>query len=146
MGVVYACAFSFMSKYLYQSCGPKPMTRVDINDNNQSSNMYNLLLIFWLSPNGNLYTLMRKIEVDYFHKVVTHFFLGDHSIPKIITYNLGISSRITCMSVLTLAYQFKVMDNSFISLIVSIVLDSKPRKYLQGLMQSRTNLLITQRG
>jgi hypothetical protein len=27
-----------MSKYLYQSCGPKPMTRVDINDNNQSSN------------------------------------------------------------------------------------------------------------
>jgi ribonuclease HI len=38
MGVVYACAFSFMSKYLYQSCGPKPMTRVDINDNNQSSN------------------------------------------------------------------------------------------------------------
>jgi hypothetical protein len=39
MGVVYACAFSFMSKYLYQSCGPKPMTRVDINDNNQSSNI-----------------------------------------------------------------------------------------------------------
>jgi hypothetical protein len=38
MGVVYACAFSFMSKYLCQSCGPKPMTRVDINDNNQSSN------------------------------------------------------------------------------------------------------------
>jgi hypothetical protein len=38
MGVVYACALSFMSKYLYQSCGPKPMTRVDINDNNQSSN------------------------------------------------------------------------------------------------------------
>jgi hypothetical protein len=35
---VYSCAFSFMSKYLYQSCGPKPMTRVDINDNNQSSN------------------------------------------------------------------------------------------------------------
>jgi hypothetical protein len=38
MGVVYACALSFMSKYLYQSCGPKHMTRVDINDNNQSSN------------------------------------------------------------------------------------------------------------
>jgi hypothetical protein len=38
MGFVYACALSFMSKYLYQSCGPKPMTRVDINDNNQSSN------------------------------------------------------------------------------------------------------------
>jgi hypothetical protein len=38
MGVVSACAFSFMSKYLHQSCGPKPMTRVDINDNNQSSN------------------------------------------------------------------------------------------------------------
>jgi len=38
MGVVYACALSFMSKYLYQSCGPKPMTRVDIN--NQSSNTY----------------------------------------------------------------------------------------------------------
>jgi hypothetical protein len=35
MGVVSACAFSFMSKYLHQSCGPKPMTRVDINDNNQ---------------------------------------------------------------------------------------------------------------
>ena len=45
MGVVYACAFSFMSKYLYQSCGPKPMTRVDINDNNQSSN--NLPLFHW---------------------------------------------------------------------------------------------------
>jgi hypothetical protein len=27
-----------MSKYLHQSCGPKPMTRIDINDNNQSSN------------------------------------------------------------------------------------------------------------
>jgi hypothetical protein len=40
MGVVSACAFSFMSKYLHQSCGPKPMTRVDINDNNQSSNIY----------------------------------------------------------------------------------------------------------
>jgi hypothetical protein len=39
MGVVSTCAFSFMSKYLHQSCGPKPMTRVDINDNNQSSNM-----------------------------------------------------------------------------------------------------------
>jgi hypothetical protein len=38
MGVVSACAFSFMSKYLNQSCGPKPMTRVDINDNNQYSN------------------------------------------------------------------------------------------------------------
>jgi hypothetical protein len=44
MGVVSACAFSFMSKYLHQSCGPKPMTRVDINDNNQSSNMHNLFL------------------------------------------------------------------------------------------------------
>jgi hypothetical protein len=38
MGVVFACAFSFMSKYLHQFCGPKPMTRVDINENNQSSN------------------------------------------------------------------------------------------------------------
>jgi hypothetical protein len=38
MGVVYACALSFMSKYLHQSCIPKPMTRVDINDNNQYSN------------------------------------------------------------------------------------------------------------
>jgi hypothetical protein len=38
MGVLSAYAFSFMSKYLHQSCGPKPMTRVDINDNNQSSN------------------------------------------------------------------------------------------------------------
>ena len=38
MGVVYACALSFMSKYLYQSCGRKPMIRVDINGNNQSSN------------------------------------------------------------------------------------------------------------
>jgi hypothetical protein len=38
MGVVSACALSFMSKYLHQSCGPKPMIRVDINDNNQSSN------------------------------------------------------------------------------------------------------------
>jgi hypothetical protein len=38
MGVLYSCALSFMSKYLYQYCGPKPMTRVDINDNNQSSN------------------------------------------------------------------------------------------------------------
>jgi hypothetical protein len=37
MGLVSTCAFSFMSKYLHQSCGPKPMTRVDINDNNQSS-------------------------------------------------------------------------------------------------------------
>jgi hypothetical protein len=35
---VSTCALSFMSKYLHQSCGPKPMTRVDINDNNQSSN------------------------------------------------------------------------------------------------------------
>jgi hypothetical protein len=42
MGVVFACALSIMSKYLHQSCGPKPMTRVDINENNQSSNKYNL--------------------------------------------------------------------------------------------------------
>jgi hypothetical protein len=40
MVVVYAFALSFMSKYLYQYCSPKPMTRVDINDNNQSSNKY----------------------------------------------------------------------------------------------------------
>jgi hypothetical protein len=38
MGVVSTCALSFMSKYLHQSCGPKAMTRADINDNNQSSN------------------------------------------------------------------------------------------------------------
>jgi hypothetical protein len=38
MGVLSACAISFMSKYLHQSCGPKLMTRVDINDNNQYSN------------------------------------------------------------------------------------------------------------
>jgi hypothetical protein len=37
-----SCAISFMSKYLHQCCGPKPMTRFDINDNNQYSdnNMY----------------------------------------------------------------------------------------------------------
>ena len=40
MGVVSSCAFFFMSKYLHQSCYPKPMTRVDINDNNQSSNTF----------------------------------------------------------------------------------------------------------
>src|ERR1700678_4123542 len=40
MGLVSTCVFFFMSKYLHQSCGPKPMTRVDINDNNQSSNNY----------------------------------------------------------------------------------------------------------
>ena len=45
MGLVYTCAFSFMSKYLHQSCGPKSMTRVDINDNNQYSN--NLPLCHW---------------------------------------------------------------------------------------------------
>jgi hypothetical protein len=38
MGFVSACTLSFMSKYLHQSCGPKSMTRVDINDNNQSFN------------------------------------------------------------------------------------------------------------
>jgi uncharacterized protein YhaN len=43
MSVVSACAFSFMSKYLHQSCGPKPMTRVDINDKNQSSNKRHIL-------------------------------------------------------------------------------------------------------
>jgi hypothetical protein len=42
MGVVSVCAYSFMSKYLHQSCSPKPMTRVDINDNNQSSNTYHV--------------------------------------------------------------------------------------------------------
>jgi hypothetical protein len=51
MGVVSACALSFMSKYLHQSCGPKPMTRVDINDNNQSSN--NPPLISQTSPFSN---------------------------------------------------------------------------------------------
>jgi hypothetical protein len=49
MGVVSACAFSFMSKYLHQSCGPKPMTRVDINDNNQSSNRYLDMFSQWNS-------------------------------------------------------------------------------------------------
>jgi hypothetical protein len=39
MGVVSACTLSFMSKYLHQSCSPKPITRVYINDNNQSSNI-----------------------------------------------------------------------------------------------------------
>jgi hypothetical protein len=56
MGVVYACALSFMSKYLYQSCGPKPMTRVDINDNNQSSNND-------FSRNIWIYFLRKKSEV-----------------------------------------------------------------------------------
>jgi hypothetical protein len=42
MGLVSTCAFSFMSKYLHQSCVPKPMTRLDINDNNQSSNNLNI--------------------------------------------------------------------------------------------------------
>jgi hypothetical protein len=46
MGVVSACALSFMSKYLHQSCDPKPMTRVGINDNNQSSNNNHELDIF----------------------------------------------------------------------------------------------------
>jgi hypothetical protein len=41
MGVVSTCALSFMSKYLHQYWGPKPMTRVDINENNQSSNIHN---------------------------------------------------------------------------------------------------------
>jgi hypothetical protein len=45
MGVVSACAFSFMSKYLHQSWGQKPMTRVDINDNNQSSNRHNCKIV-----------------------------------------------------------------------------------------------------
>jgi hypothetical protein len=40
MGVVSACALLFISKYLHHSCGPKPMTRIDINDNNQSSNWF----------------------------------------------------------------------------------------------------------
>jgi hypothetical protein len=43
MGVVFSCALSFMSKYLHQSCSPKLMTRVDINDKNQYSNMKTLL-------------------------------------------------------------------------------------------------------
>jgi hypothetical protein len=54
MGVVSACAFSFMSKYLHQSCGPKPMTRVDINDNNQSSNMMTPPM---MTHSGREYTL-----------------------------------------------------------------------------------------
>ena len=37
MDVMFSCALSFMSKYLHQSCGPKPMTRVDINDSKKSS-------------------------------------------------------------------------------------------------------------
>jgi hypothetical protein len=45
MGVVSACAFSFMSKYLHQSCSPKPMTRVDINENNQSSNRIHMEIL-----------------------------------------------------------------------------------------------------
>jgi hypothetical protein len=49
MGVLSAYAFSFMSKYLHQSCGPKPMTRVDINDNNQSSNTQDLVNLWDIS-------------------------------------------------------------------------------------------------
>jgi 2-hydroxy-3-keto-5-methylthiopentenyl-1-phosphate phosphatase len=45
MGVVSACAMSFISKYLHQFCGPKPMTRVDISDNNQYSNNNNMYKI-----------------------------------------------------------------------------------------------------
>jgi hypothetical protein len=45
MGVVSACILSFMSKYLHQLWGPKPMTRVDINDKNQSSKNIPLLAL-----------------------------------------------------------------------------------------------------
>jgi hypothetical protein len=63
MGVVYACALSFMSKYLYQSCGPKPMTRVDINDNNQSSNILEIFMDLMKSF-GNLSSLIPLDSVD----------------------------------------------------------------------------------
>jgi len=52
MGVVSSFSFSFMSKYLHQSSGPKPMTRVDINDNNQYSNTSNLQIIQNIKAKG----------------------------------------------------------------------------------------------
>ena len=36
--------FPSCPKYLHQSCGPRPMTEVDINGNNQSSNRKNNML------------------------------------------------------------------------------------------------------
>jgi hypothetical protein len=70
MGVVYACAFSFMSKYLHQSCGPKPMTRVDINDNNQSSNIETLVAHGYPIFNFLIFTIFilcnNEVSMDFF--------------------------------------------------------------------------------
>jgi hypothetical protein len=97
--VLYACALSFMSKYLYQSCGRKLMTRVNINDNNQSSNRNDLfyrhlesktLSIFgetlcmrWNFQNSNLKKeLMDYLEglfgVDTFNKKVVTSAVGEY--------------------------------------------------------------------
>jgi hypothetical protein len=56
-----------MSKYLHQYWGPKPMTRVDINDNNQSSNntSYPTFPILHIFPlvHGLIIPSMKSVEV-----------------------------------------------------------------------------------
>jgi hypothetical protein len=85
MGVVYACALSFISKYLYQSCGPKPMTRVDINDNNQSSNK--LYLKFRSVSQGDL-SLIHVDEVTWMGSRI--FGHGVHDIQGIVKSHLWV--------------------------------------------------------
>jgi hypothetical protein len=100
MGVVYACALSFMSKYLYQSCGPKPMTRVDINDNNQSSNKQEGLAMVYALQKFRHYLLGGHFKMFI-----------DHSVLKYLVNKPVLGGRICIWLLLFQVYDFEIIVN-----------------------------------
>jgi hypothetical protein len=90
MGVVSSYAFSFMSKYLHQFFDQKHMTRVDINDNNQSSN--NLLLI----PQLKYQSLPKPLFLKIHHLLELLIGIKGKVRPKrsSLKMNLGILSNV----------------------------------------------------
>jgi hypothetical protein len=113
-----------MSKYLYQSCGPKPMTRVDINDNNQSSNNNDFILVFPIRK--SLYGLKQTYFTWY--AKMDNFLLGTdfsryHPDPNVYTKRVGWHTKIpflyfndlilTCSDPKHLTYVSAILKNRF---------------------------------
>jgi hypothetical protein len=91
MGFFSACTLSFMSKYLHHSCGPKPMTRVDINDNNQYSNNLTSMTTTMkkttnLPTHPEIQSILSKHKniVSTPHDIPSSHGVHDHSIPLVL--------------------------------------------------------------
>jgi hypothetical protein len=130
--------FSFMSKYLHQSCGPKPMTRVDINDNNQSSNtlipminnsqlttenigfgMYSSLMgtFDFSSLNHHIYSMSsRSISTRRSIPFCTPYFNDMWTLPSPTSYCEGHSHASMAMPLSTTKIVYQVVLNSFVDI------------------------------